>query len=147
MPILRRYAISLMPGPGVPRMQVGLNPPYSPIMKALLVALVLVLFTVPLARADAPGPIIGIGTELKSIGGHPVVTGVLPDSPADKGGIKPNDRLLKIDDKSIDGLTLVQISHLLHGADHSRVKVTVDRNGQTKDFGLRRSVLFLTGHH
>ena len=53
-------------------------------MKILLVALALALFTLQTARADAPGPVVGIGTELKSIDGHPVVTGVLAGSPAEE---------------------------------------------------------------
>jgi C-terminal processing protease CtpA/Prc len=112
-------------------------------MKILLVAFAVALFTFQTARADAPGPVVGIGTELKSVGGHPVVTGVLADSPADKSGIRPNDRLLKIDGKSVDGLTLVQVSHLLRGIRGSHVEVTVDRHGETRDFGIRREILFV----
>jgi carboxyl-terminal processing protease len=112
-------------------------------MKILLVAFAVALFTFQSARADAPGPVVGIGTVVKSVGGHPVITAVIPDSPADKSGIKPNDELVKIDEKSIDGLTLTQISHLLRGVRHSHVEVTVNRAGEVKDFGMRRDILFL----
>jgi len=113
-------------------------------MKILLVALAVSLFTFQTARADAPGPVVGIGTELKSIDGHPVVTGVLAESPADKSGIRTNDRLVKIDNKSVDGLSLVQVSHLLRGIRGSHVKVTVVRHGEQRDFDIRREILFLT---
>jgi carboxyl-terminal processing protease len=115
-------------------------------MKALLSLLaVVVLALAPAWAADAPGPVIGIGTELKSISGHPVVVDVLPDSPAFKIGIKPGDRFLSIDDKSVDGMTLEQISHFLRGAARSHVKVTVSRDGKARDFGMRREILFLPG--
>jgi carboxyl-terminal processing protease len=116
-------------------------------MKALLTAaVVLLLAAFPAVRAaDAPGPVIGIGTELESAGGHAVVAAVLPDSPADKSGVKAGDRLVKVDGRNVDGLSLLAISHLLHGARNSAVRLTIDRGGRQRDFDMKREVLWLPG--
>ena len=125
----------------------GLDWPYISMIKALLSAFVVFTFAVQSVGAaePAPGPIIGIGTEIKSEAGHPVVANVLPDSPADKAGVKAKDRLTKIDHKSVDGLTLLEVAHRLRGNENSKVHLTVDRGGRTKDFDLKREILFLPG--
>jgi len=115
-------------------------------MKALLAVIaVLTLAFQPLRASDteAPGPIVGIGTELKSVDGHAVVANVLKGSPADKAGVKTNDTIVKIDDKSVAGLSLNRVAHLLHGARNSKVHVTVDRGGSQKDFDIKRQILMM----
>lgn len=117
------------------------HPPY---MKAFLaVVAVLTLAFQPLRAAEAPGPVIGIGTELKAVDGHPVVANVLKGSPADKAGVKANDQIVKIDDKSVAGLTLNRVAHLLHGAENSKVHLTVTRSGSEKNFDIKRQVLLM----
>jgi len=117
-------------------------------MKALIAVLATVLLTFHVAFADdaaTPGPVIGIGTELKMADGHPVVASVLPNSSAEKFGIKPGDQILKIDGKSVDGLALQQVANLLHGAAGSRVHLLVQRGDTKKSFSPRRQILLLPG--
>ena len=117
-------------------------------MKAIIAVLATVLLSFHLAFADnaaTPGPVIGIGTELKAVDGHPVVTHIMPNSPAEKAGIKAGDRILKIDGNSVDGLPLQQVADELHGAAGSRVHLLVQRGDQHKSFSLRRQILILPG--
>jgi carboxyl-terminal processing protease len=117
-------------------------------MKALIAVLATFLLTFHLARADelaTPGPIIGIGTELKAVDSHPVVSSVLPNGPAEKAGIKTGDRILTIDRKSVDGLTLQQVADLLNGAAGSRVHLLVQRGDKKESFTPRRQILFMPG--
>jgi carboxyl-terminal processing protease len=117
-------------------------------MKAFIAVLATVLLTFQLAFADdaaAPGPVIGIGTELKSVDSHPVVASVLHGGPAEKFGIKPGDQILKVDGKSVDGLSLQQVADLLHGAAGSRVHLLVQRGDHQKTFSPRRQILILPG--
>lgn len=44
-----------------------------------------------------------------------------PNSPADKAGIRPLDRLLAIGDRSTQGMSLYEAGELLQGADGSEV--------------------------
>jgi carboxyl-terminal processing protease len=117
-------------------------------MKAILAVLATVLLTFQVAFADdaaAPGPIVGIGTQLKTVDDHPVVDSVMSGSPAEKYGIKPGDRILKIDGKSVDGLNLQQVANRLHGAAGSRVHLFVLRGDAKKTFSIRRQILILPG--
>ena len=113
-------------------------------MKALLaVVAVLTLAFQPLRANDAAGPVIGIGTELKAVEGHPVVANVLQGSPADKAGVRANDKIVKVDDRDVAGLSLNRIAHLLRGEQNSEVHVTVDRGGSQKIFDIKREILLM----
>jgi carboxyl-terminal processing protease len=117
-------------------------------MKAIIAALATALLTFHLAFADnaaSPGPVIGIGTELKAVDGRPVVSSILPNSSAEKAGIKPGDQILKIDSKSVDGQSLQQVADQLHGSVGSRVHLLVQRGDRQKSFSLRRQILVLPG--
>ena len=115
-------------------------------MKASLAFLALVLPAVlPLRAIDSlpPGPVIGIGAELRSSSHQPVVGEVVPNSPADKGGIKPGDLFVRIDNQSVAGESLVEIASRLRGAVGSPVSVTIQRNGRERTFDLHRQIIVL----
>jgi carboxyl-terminal processing protease len=114
-------------------------------MKTILLAAAFVLLVSSAVRADAPGPVIGIGIELKSDAGRAVVAQLVPGSPAEQAGIKTGDQVVQVDGKNVVGMSLLKIVHLLHGARDSAVNVTVNRGGGTKDFEMKREILFLTG--
>lgn len=117
-------------------------------MKAFIAVLATVFLTFHVAYADdagAPGPIIGIGTDLKMVDLHPIVASVLPNGSAEKAGIVAGDRILSVDHKSVDGLTLQQIANSLHGAVGSRVHLVVQRGSTKKGYSLRRQILILPG--
>jgi len=48
----------------------------------------------------------GIGAEVGMVDGKIVIVSPFKNSPAEKAGIKPNDQILKVDGKSIEGLDL-----------------------------------------
>ncbi len=94
-----------------------------------------------------PGPVIGIGTELRSADHQPVVGNVLPGSPADHAGVRAGDRFLRIDDSSVSKLSLVEIAGRLRGAVGSPVRLTVLRHGNERTFKMHREILLLPGSH
>jgi C-terminal processing protease CtpA/Prc len=101
-------------------------------MKAFLCTLVLVACS--LAHADTtlpPGPVIGIGTELRSADHQPIVGQVLPGSPADK--------------TSVSNLSLVEVASRLRGAVGSPIRVTVFRHGGERTFAMKREILVMPG--
>ncbi len=116
-------------------------------MKAFLCALLLV--TCSLAQADTlpPGPVIGIGTELRSVDHQSVIGQVLPGSPADKAGLRTGDRFLRIDNTNVADLSRVQIAGRLRGAVGSPVQVTVQRGSRQKTYVMKRAILLMPGAH
>jgi carboxyl-terminal processing protease len=117
-------------------------------MKPFLLAFL--LFACSWVEADTtlpPGPVIGIGTELRSDHHQPIVGNVLPGSPADKAGLRQGDRFLRIDDSNVTNLSLVEVAGKLRGAVGSPIHVTVLRHGGEKTFAMKREILLMPGSH
>jgi carboxyl-terminal processing protease len=64
-------------------------------------------------------------------GERTVVMSPYVDTPAYKAGIRPGDEIVKIDDKSAEGLTTTEIADLLKGTKGTVVKITISREGYT----------------
>lgn len=56
------------------------------------------------------------------------------DSPADRAGLKLNDVLLTINNRSTDRYTLQEITHMFYGKAGQRIKLEVERAGVVMDF-------------
>jgi len=79
------------------------------------------------ARRDGYG---GIGLRFNILDGAVRVTSVLPDTPADRAGVRKNDRITHIGDLPVAGMDNAEISKHLRGPVHSRVRLTVEREGE-----------------
>jgi len=90
------------------------------------------------ARRDGYG---GIGLRFNILDGAVRVTSVLPDTPADRAGIRKNDRITHIGDLPTAGMSNADISKHLRGPVHSRVRLTVERDDEPKPlrFALDRA--------
>jgi len=64
----------------------------------------------------------------------PIVGSVIQNSAADRGGIKPGDRILSIDDRSIS--TFDDIDLMLLIRPHARLHILLDRGGRTRAIDL-----------
>ncbi len=82
------------------------------------------------------GHMVGIGVRLGERQGRPTVIAVLPDTPAQKGGVKPGDVLLKVDGKDLKDKSVEQIVELVTGKADTRVQLTVGRAGETEPLTL-----------
>ena len=80
----------------------------------------------------------GVGMELTFRNNHTVVVRTLPDNPARKAGIKPDDRIVKIDDENVDGKTTEDVAKKLRGKAGDKVKVEVLRGAETLTFEMTR---------
>ena len=80
----------------------------------------------------------GVGMELTFRNNHTVVVRTLPDNPARKAGIKPGDRIVKIDDENVDGKTTEDVAKKLRGKAGDKVKVEVLRGADTLTFEMTR---------
>ena len=61
-----------------------------------------------------------------------VITGVYEDSPASRAGLRPDDRIVQINGKELDGLEYDHIyNNLLLGPAGTKVTLVVERKGET----------------
>ncbi|MDZ7956493.1 MAG: S41 family peptidase [Aulosira sp. DedQUE10] len=92
-------------------------------------------------QVDTSGELTGIGITIsqdektKQL----VVIAPIEDTPAFKAGILSKDEILKIDGKSTQGMDTNQAVSLIRGTAGTKVKLTIKRSGQTKDFEITRA--------
>jgi carboxyl-terminal processing protease len=71
----------------------------------------------------------GIGAEVSMVDGKVTIVAPFKDSPAEKAGLKPNDQIVTIDGKSIEGLDLYKAVLKIRGEKGSVVTLGVKRSG------------------
>ncbi len=59
-----------------------------------------------------------------------IVAGIVPGGPADRAGMKPEDRIEQVDGVDTQGMTIAQVVDRLRGADGTEVRVTVRQPGE-----------------
>ena len=80
----------------------------------------------------------GIGVVLAKRDGYVRIIRTLPDNPASRAGVLAGDIVYKIDDESVYDLDADTIATKLRGANNTKVKLTVVRDGEEKSFDLTR---------
>jgi carboxyl-terminal processing protease len=87
----------------------------------------------------------GIGITLELSGEEFRVTQVTPGGPADRAGIRPDDKLVAVDGAATAGRSQSDVIHTLRGPIQSPVEVTVYRSslGQRRNFRLQRALVIL----
>lgn len=88
------------------------------------------------------GSFTGIGVELAFRDGVLVVS-CLEGSPAAESGLEPSDRILAVDGKSVAPLSFYDAGNLLLGQAGSKVRLSIERNGQAKEITITRRQLQL----
>ncbi len=71
------------------------------------------------------GNFVGLGIELKVVGGELSIVRVIPGSPAEQGGLLAGDQILSVDGRSTQGLSTDQAADVLQGDEGSLVQLTV----------------------
>lgn len=91
------------------------------------------------------GSLEGIGAELGILEGNLTVTGVIKDSPAFKGGLKPKDIIYKINTDLASNFNLSQAVDKIRGPRGSLVTLTVIHDGEknTSKIEITRDVIDL----
>ena len=94
----------------------------------------------------ATGTLAGVGVELSANKeGRVIASDVEPASPAQQGGILPNDVFVEVDGTKFDEKsTPDDVALQLRGPQGSKVGVVVQRNGQIVDFILSRQPIKIT---
>ena len=74
--------------------------------------------------------ISGIGVNIMSDAGKIVVYSVLDGTPAQAAGIKANDIIMKVDNKSVSGMNIADVAALVRGKNGTQVKIELLRKKQ-----------------
>lgn len=83
---------------------------------------------------------VGIGIYVgQSLDGEAVILAPVGDeSPAFKAGIKAYDVIVKVNGEDVTGLELEEVTNKIKGKEGTKVKITVDRDGEEKEFEVER---------
>ncbi len=94
-------------------------------------------------KIDTSGKFGGIGIEIGMKDNILTVISPIEDTPAWKGGLKPNDRIVKINDESTKGMNLVEAVSKMRGKKGTDVKLAIYREGfdKIKDVKITRDII------
>src|SRR5712692_2891817 len=85
-----------------------------------------------LLREDQRGKYYGVGMIVAPRENHTVVMAPYAGAPAYNAGIRPGDVIVKVDDKTTEGLTTSEVADMLKGPKGTVVKIVVTREGYTE---------------
>jgi carboxyl-terminal processing protease len=82
-----------------------------------------------LLREDQRGKYYGVGMVVAPRDNHTIVVAPYVDAPAFKAGLRPGDVIMKVDEKSTEGLSTTEVADMLKGPKGTIVKIQVSREG------------------
>jgi len=94
-------------------------------------------------QSDTQGQFGGLGIVVQPREGYVTVVTPIEDTPGFRAGILAGDRILKIDGKSAEKMSVEDVVKLLRGDPDTDVTITLQRptSGETKDYKLTRAVI------
>ncbi|MFJ7512278.1 S41 family peptidase [Peribacillus simplex] len=78
----------------------------------------------------------GIGAEIQEQDGQIMVVSPIKGSPAEKAGVKPNDIILSVDGKSVEGLSSSEAVLKIRGEKGTKVDLSISRAGESEPLEL-----------
>ena len=85
-------------------------------------------------REGTTGKFVGVGIEITMEDGLVKVVSPIEGSPADRGGMKTNDLITKIDDTAVKGITLNEAVSRMRGEPNTKVVLTIFRKDESRSF-------------
>ena len=85
-------------------------------------------------KNETKGEFGGLGMRLQKVDGYITVMSPMPNTPAFKAGIMPQDRILFVDDKEITAMKLEEAVALMRGKAGSKVKLTLSRKNDKGEY-------------
>jgi len=85
-----------------------------------------------LFREEQQGKYYGVGMTVQPHENQTIVLSPFVGSPAYKAGIRPGDIILKVNDKSCEGLTTTEVADMLKGPKGTTVHISLGREGWEK---------------
>ena len=78
----------------------------------------------------------GLGIEVGYEDGFVKVISPIDDTPAKRAGIKAGDLIIRLDGKSVKGISLMEAVKMMRGKPGSEIELTILRGGEEKPFNL-----------
>ena len=79
----------------------------------------------------------GVGMEINNKGGIITVVAPLKNTPAERGGIKPNDKIIKIDGLTTEGMSTEKAVSLIKGKKGTTVVLSIFRESEKKAIDIK----------
>lgn len=80
----------------------------------------------------------GVGAEIQELNGDIVVVSPIKGSPAEKAGLKPNDKIVEVDGKSVKGMSANEAVLLIRGKKGTKVTLSIIR--QDKEDPIKMTI-------
>lgn len=89
--------------------------------------------------SNIEGNFVGLGIELKTEADHLQILSVIPGGPAEEAGIKPGERIVRVETASTDQVDPDYAADLLRGPEHTFVSIAVTGiDGATRNLSVQR---------
>ncbi|TSC65138.1 MAG: carboxyl-terminal processing protease [Candidatus Berkelbacteria bacterium Gr01-1014_85] len=86
---------------------------------------------------ELSGHFEGIGAQLEMVNQLPTIVAPLPETPAERAGLRAKDIIIKVDDRSTAELSLEETIKLIRGPKDSEVRLTLLRQDSGTPFELK----------
>ena len=83
-------------------------------------------------KIGTSGQFGGLGIEVSMENGFVKVVAPIDDTPASRAGIQASDLIIKLDDKSVKGMTLNEAVKIMRGKPNTDIDLTIVREGEPK---------------
>jgi carboxyl-terminal processing protease len=83
-------------------------------------------------KIGTTGQFGGLGIEVGMENGFVKVISPIDDTPASRAGVRAGDLIIKLDDKSVKGMTLNEAVNIMRGKPNTSIDLTIVREGEPK---------------
>lgn len=87
------------------------------------------------------GEVTGIGAQVEEVEGVLTIVSPIIGSPAEAAGLKPGDKVLRVNGDDLAGLTFLEAVEKVRGPKGSTARLTIDRGGVVFDVEVKRDVI------
>lgn len=87
------------------------------------------------------GEVTGIGAQVEHVDDVLTIVSPIVGSPAEAAGLKPGDKILKVNGESLEGLSFLEAVEKVRGPQGSLVRLSIDRNGVHIEVEVKRDVI------
>lgn len=88
-------------------------------------------------KIGTTGQFGGLGIEVSMENGFVKVVSPIDDTPASRAGIRASDLIIKLDEKSVKGMTLNEAVNIMRGKPNTDIELTIVREGEPKPLVIR----------